>query len=73
MALHTNVRVLPIDIGVACDVQGEKIIRRKIAYGTQDMTQAPAMTREDCIRALEVGIEMAEKCKADGDHIVAVG
>lgn len=73
MALHTNVRVLPIDIGVACDVQGEKIIRRKIAYGTQDMTQAPAMTREDCIRALEIGIEMAEKCKADGDHIVAVG
>ena len=73
MALHTNVRVLPIDIGVACDVQGEKIIRRKIAYGTQDMTQGPAMTRDECIRALEVGIEMAEKCKSDGDSLVAVG
>ena len=73
MALHTGVRVLPIDIGVAADVIGRKIIRRKIAYGTKDMTLGPAMTREQCIQALEIGIEMAQKCKDDGDQIAAVG
>lgn len=73
MSQHAQVRVLPVDIGVARDVQGEKIIHRKIAYGTKDMTLEPAMTREECIRALEVGIEMAEKCKADGDQLTAVG
>ena len=73
MALHTGVRVLPIDIGVACDITGQKIIRRKIAYGTKDMTQEAAMTREQCVQALEIGIEMAQKCKDDGDQITAVG
>lgn len=73
MAARTGVQVLPVDIGVARDVTGENIIRRKIAYGTQDMTEGSAMSREDCIRAIEVGIEMAEYCHKRGDQLVAVG
>ena len=73
MAARTGVQVLPVDIGVARDVTGEHILRRKIAYGTQDMTKGPAMSREDCIRAIEVGIEMAEYCYKRGDRLVAVG
>lgn len=73
MAARTGVQVLPVDIGIARDVNGEKLIRRKIAYGTKDMTKGPAMSREDCIRAIEVGIEMAEYCYKRGDQLVAVG
>ncbi len=73
MAKRAGVQVLPIDIGVARDVVGDKLMHRKIAYGTQDMTQGAAMAREDCIRAIEVGIEMAIFCKKRGDALVAVG
>lgn len=73
MAEHTGVRVLPVDIGVACDVTGEHILSRKIAYGTKDMSQQPAMTCAECVKALETGIEISELCKNDGDTLVAVG
>lgn len=73
MAARTGVQVLPVDIGVAQDVTGENIMHRKIAYGTEDMTKGAAMSREDCIRAIEVGIEMAEYCERRGDQLVAVG
>ncbi len=73
MAARAHVQVLPVDIGVAREVTGEKIIPRKIAYGTQDMTKGAAMSRADCIRAIEVGIEMATLCRRRGDTLLAVG
>ena len=52
--------IFPVDIGVAVDT---KAINHKIAYGTKNMTKGPAMTREEAVRALEVGIHMAEELK----------
>lgn len=73
MAQHLGMAVIPVDIGVARDVAGARIVRRKIAYGTKDITVAPAMTREEAIRAIEVGIEMAERCAAEGFELLCVG
>lgn len=73
MAQHIGMDVFPVDIGVARAVSGEKIIRRKIRYGTADMTRAPAMTRDEAIRAVETGIEMAERCAAEGYELLCVG
>lgn len=67
-----NVRcdIFPIDVGVARDVN---IFNRKIAYGTKNMTKEPAMTREQAIRAIEIGIEAAEMMKEKGYQIIATG
>lgn len=73
MAKHEDVEVIPVDIGVAVPVGGKKLINRKIAPGTKDMTLEPAMTREQAVRALEVGIEMAEACAARGVQILCAG
>lgn len=73
MAKHIGMKVIPVDIGVARDVNGEHIIRRKIAYGTHDITQGPAMTRDQAIAAVEVGIEMAEQRAKDGCELLCVG
>lgn len=73
MAAHENVEVIPVDIGVAMPVGGAKLVRRKIAPGTRDMTLEPAMTREQAVQALEVGIEMAENCAARGVQILCAG
>lgn len=62
--------IFPIDVGVARDV---RIFNRKIAYGTKNMTKEPAMTREQAIRAIEIGIEAAQMMKEKGYHILATG
>lgn len=62
--------IFPIDVGVARDVS---IFNRKIAYGTKNMTKEPAMTREQAIRAIEIGIEAAQMMKEKGYHILATG
>ena len=73
MAKHIGMDSFPVDIGVARDVEGERILRRKIRYGTADMTKEPAMTREEAVRALETGIQMAEWCAAQGYRLVCGG
>ena len=73
MAAHISMDSFPVDIGVARDVEGARILRRKIRYGTADMTKEPAMTREGAVRALETGIQMAEWCAAQGYRLVCGG
>ena len=67
---HTGADIFPVDIGIASD---SKIINRKIAYGTKNMTKEPAMTREEAVRAIEVGIQMVEELKNQGYRIIATG
>ena len=73
MAAHIGMDSFPVDIGVARDVEGARILRRKIRCGTADMTKEPAMTREEAVRALETGIGMAEWCAAQGYQLVCGG
>ena len=73
MAAHIGMDSFPVDIGVARDVEGARILRRKIRYGTADMTREPAMTRAEAVRALETGIELAEWCASQGYRLVCGG
>lgn len=67
---HTGADIFPVDIGIASD---SKIINRKIAYGTKNMTKEPAMTREEAVQAIEVGIRLVEELKNQGYRIIATG
>ena len=73
MAAHIGMDSFPVDIGVARDVEGARILRRKIRYGTADMTREPAMTRAEAVRAIETGIELAEWCASQGYRLVCGG
>ena len=73
MARRAGVDVIPVDIGVARPVAGEKIMQRNVRRGTADFTLEPAMTHEECVRAIEVGIALAEDCKARGYELLATG
>lgn len=66
----TGASIFPIDIGVYRDIN---IPNRKIAYGTKNMTREPAMTREEAVRAIETGIEVAREKYADGYRVFATG
>ncbi len=70
MAQQLGVDVFPIDIGIMTDTKVEK---RKIAYGTKNMLNEPAMTRVQAIAAIEVGIDMVYELKEKGYQIIATG
>ncbi|MCI7812320.1 MAG: nicotinate-nucleotide--dimethylbenzimidazole phosphoribosyltransferase [Lachnospiraceae bacterium] len=70
MCKKVGADIIPIDIGVAVDTSGWN---RKIAYGTKNMTKEPAMTREEAVRALEVGIDLVGELKEKGYRILATG
>jgi len=73
MSNLTNADVVVVDIGVKEDIDNEKVINKKIAYGSDNIARGPAMTREQAIKALEAGIEMAENEVRKGKNIIATG
>ena len=73
LARHVGARVVVVDMGVAVDIQNERLVTKKIAYGTANMTKGPAMTYEDAMRSIEAGIEVLELEAEKGMDIVGVG
>ena len=65
--------VVAVDVGVNCDHELEGVVNRKIRKGTSNIAKGPAMTREEAIKSLEIGIEMAEKCIEEGYKVVGIG
>ena len=73
MAGTAGCRVLPVDIGMAEETP-PGVLRMKVKCGTEDIAQEPAMTREECERAVLAGAglvrSLAEKA---GKGIVLLG
>jgi len=71
MANQIGAKVFPIDIGINRDTRLPN--HKKIAYGTNNIAKEPAMTRDQAIRAIEVGINMVYELKEQGYQIIATG
>lgn len=69
----TNSDVTTVDIGVDADIDNPKVLNRKVAYGTKNMAKGPSMTREEAIKAIEVGIKVADKLYSEGYDILGTG
>ncbi|HHY81388.1 MAG TPA: nicotinate-nucleotide--dimethylbenzimidazole phosphoribosyltransferase, partial [Clostridiales bacterium] len=73
LAEKAGADVKVVDIGVKAKFNNERIIDRKIAYGTQNIAKGPAMTREQAIRAIETGIEMVDKLAGESYDLLGTG
>ena len=56
LAEQFGAEVIAVDIGMNTDVDDGRILNRKIAYGTGDIADGPAMSREQAESAVDVGI-----------------
>jgi len=73
-ARQVGAGVSVIDVGVKADLPpAPGLVRRKVAPGTADMTQGPAMTPEQVRRAVETGIEVARELVAAGNRCLLAG
>ena len=73
MAKFSNTDVFAVDIGMKTDIKSKNIIRKKILYSTGDISLKPAMTRQQAINAIKVGIDIVCELKNKGYKIIATG
>ena len=68
MTRHANKEVVVVDVGTDFDLSHlKKVKQKKVAWGTEDFTVGPAMTKEQAIKALQVGIDVANEA-IDNDY-----
>ena len=75
LARQANARVVVVDMGVAVDVNDStgQLIRRRVGAGTANLTQGPAMTREQAEESIQSGIDVASEEISKGADILATG
>ncbi len=74
IARQVEARIIVVDMGVATELEpNPQLLSRKIALGTQDIAQGPAMTREQAVTAVETGMEIVAAEVAKGLDIVGTG
>ncbi|MCR5295268.1 MAG: nicotinate-nucleotide--dimethylbenzimidazole phosphoribosyltransferase [Lachnospiraceae bacterium] len=73
MAEAAGCRVVPVDVGVLSADAIPGVLDRKVRRGSADMTCGPAMSREECLRAVGTGIELVRERKEAGDDILLLG
>lgn len=72
-AKQAHAQVMVVDIGIASDVNYPGVVQRKIAYGTKNIAKGAAMTREEAIRSLEIGIELVTEQIEKGYNLIGTG
>jgi nicotinate-nucleotide--dimethylbenzimidazole phosphoribosyltransferase len=71
---HAGARVVIVDMGVAVDMPPHsELIDKKMALGTANIAQGPAMSREQALQSLLNGAQVVEDEVSRGLDILAVG
>ena len=74
LARHAGADIVVLDAGVAADLEPHPQLRSmKVAKGTANMAQGPAMTRQQAIQCLETGISVAQEQVSGGADLIACG
>ncbi len=74
IARQVGARIIVVDMGVATELESNpRLLSRKVAFGTQNMSLGPAMTREEAVRAIGTGIKVVMAEVAKGLDIVGTG
>lgn len=79
LAFHFGCEVETVDVGIATPYPESLnrpdggILLRRIRRGTRNLAREAAMTREEAVQAILVGMERARQAAADGIDVIGVG
>ncbi|MBF0458421.1 MAG: nicotinate-nucleotide--dimethylbenzimidazole phosphoribosyltransferase [Nitrospirae bacterium] len=74
LARHAGADVLVIDAGVNYDFTDcPGLIQKKVVYGTKNIAKGPAMTRDEAIKCINMGIALAREYAKKGVKMFATG
>ena len=73
MSRAAGAEVVPVDIGTVTPLKGARIRQKCVRRGTANMTQGPAMSREEAVQAILAGVEIARELRGQGVKLLATG
>ena len=73
MAAVADCAVVPVDLGVLDLPPVEGVLRRRAGNGTADLSQGPAMAREQAVQAVLTGMDLVREQREQGVRLVATG
>lgn len=73
MAQVARAKVIPVDMGLLQPITATGLLDRRVAAGTGNIARGPAMSRQQAIRAIRVGMQLVKQCREQGYDIVATG
>jgi len=74
LARQVGAKVVVVDMGMASPLPTlETILSRRIGSGTRNFTLGPAMTREQALSAIEIGIQLVQQLHDEGTTLIGLG
>ncbi len=73
LAHQAGAKVIVVDVGVAADISHPGLLSRKVAFGTANMAQEPAMSQTQMLEAIQVGIDVCDGQVDQGIDLIATG
>ena len=73
LARYFGNSVVVVDVGIDAELHHPQILDRKIRRGTRNLAKEPALTREETLAAIAVGLETAGQAKAEGVQALGIG
>ncbi|WP_224752431.1 nicotinate-nucleotide--dimethylbenzimidazole phosphoribosyltransferase [Metabacillus arenae] len=73
LARQAGAEVQVIDIGSMLEEVPKEIIKKKVRYGTDNMAIGPAMSKEEAVQGIHIGIETAFDLADQGIDLLGIG
>jgi nicotinate-nucleotide--dimethylbenzimidazole phosphoribosyltransferase len=73
LARHAGADVVCVDVGVNADLEHALLYSRKVRKGTRNMAKEPAMSEQETLQAIHIGIKLVEELAAKGYTLFATG
>ena len=73
LAKCNGVDMFAVDIGMKGRDSIVGVLNYKIKEATDNMTLGPAMSLDDAVKSIEIGIEVAERCIVEDYRIIGIG
>lgn len=73
LAKANNAELMVVDVGINCDFTHPNVINKKIRKSTDNIAKGPAMSYEEAVQGILIGIDAVKKAKDEGYEILGVG
>ncbi|HEX5271835.1 MAG TPA: nicotinate-nucleotide--dimethylbenzimidazole phosphoribosyltransferase [Gemmataceae bacterium] len=73
LARQQGARVVVANMGTRCSVDLPSVRDCRLGPGTANFARGPAMSRDTAVRAVEVGIRLADELAAEGVGLLGIG
>ncbi|WP_054956538.1 nicotinate-nucleotide--dimethylbenzimidazole phosphoribosyltransferase [Paenibacillus dakarensis] len=73
LARQAGADVVCVDIGVNSEISHPDLLSRKIRYGTANMAQGPAMSYDEAVQSILVGVKVVEDAVKRGIQLFITG